>query len=707
LEAPVLQHFDPNRPTWVITNGSDFALSGIVHQKDDSARLHPVAYYSRKMTPAEMNYDAGDKEALAIVETFRNFRSWLVGSPFVVTLLSDHLNLAPLMTTKTLNRRQIRWAQFLADYHFVFAHIPGIHNPADAPSHRPDYVPKEGDEHITQQTTNLFNPSSYAHLFTTPTESRSTSPSDIGTTANALFTLPHSDLAARIKTAQADDQEWKDQVELLNKRFTLDNDNVLYDNRVYIPNALRLEVLKSHHDNPTAGHPGRAVTLDLIRRNYSWPGIQRLVRTYVTSCDICQRVKADRHKPYGLLNPLPVPQRPWESLSWDFVVKLPVSSGFDSIWVIVDRLTKGAHFVPCKESMDAHALSKLFLKEVYRIHGAPKDVVSDRGPTLVSAVFKAFLKKLGCTVKATSAYHPQGDGQTERVNQPIEDFLRCFVSYQQDDWSELLPLAEFAYNNHVHSSTHNSPFFVTYGFHPHPEPTIASNGAVPSVDRHVEQLQTIRAELQAEIRHAQEDYTRHYNKYVQDNPESFKPGELVWLRRRNIKTKRPSDKLDYRKIGPFPIKCAHGSVAFELVLPPNLARLHPTFHVSLLEPYHDPSQVPGRVAPPPPPLHIDDGDVPWLEVSDILDCRRVGRRLEYLVRWKGLTPNDDSFVPLSDLSTELDEDLERFHRRHPTLPKPTRAELDINADNPRARYAPPSKTTTRSGRTSKPRGAQP
>ena len=699
LEAPALRHFDQLRQISVITDGSDYALSGIVHQPDDDGRLHPVAFYSRRMQPAEINYDAGDKEALAIVATFKHFRPWLLGSRHPVILLCDHLNLASLMTTKTLNRRQARWAQFLADFDFRFAHIPGTKNPADAPSRRPDYVPKEGDEHVTQQTTNLFPQSAFEHI-----RSQLSTPSSVS--ISALFTTPHSDLPERVKTAQDADQQWRQHTEKSDARFTINEGTVLYDGLLYVPEALRLETIRQHHDSPSAGHPGRAITIDLVTRNFSWPGLRRQIREYVTSCDTCQRVKADRHKPYGLLQPLPVPTRPWESVSWDFIVKLPVSKGYDSIWVIICRLSKLSHFIPCRESMDATELADLFVREVFRLHGAPRDVISDRGSTFVSAFFTNFLKRLDITPHASTAYHPQTDGQTERTNQTVEDYLRCFTSYQQDDWADHLPLAEFAYNNHKSASSQISPFFATYGFHPHAEPTTASNGTVPAADQRADSLLTIHKELQAELTHARADFTSQYNKHVQKHPESFKPGTLVWLRRRNIKTRRPSDKLDYRKIGPFKIKAARGPRAFELDLPPTLSRLHPVFHVSLLEPYHDPTQIAGRLAPPPPPLHLDDEATPLLRVDSILDCRRIGQRLEYLVRWKDHDTADDSYVPLSDLSTELDEVIEQFHRRNPNLPKPTPAELKVNLDNPRSRYAPPSQTTTRSGRVSRPRGAR-
>ncbi|KZT62760.1 ribonuclease H-like protein, partial [Calocera cornea HHB12733] len=373
------------------------------------------------------------------------------------------------------------------------------------------------------------------------------------------------------------------------------------------------------------------------------------VRRYVSGCDTCQRTKAPRHKPYGLLQPLDVPTRPWHSISMDFIVKLPLSSGYDSIWVVVDRFTKMSHFVPCNETVTASGLASLFLQHIFRLHGFPQSIVSDRGSLFVSQFWQRFLELANVESNPSTAYHPQTNGQTERVNQELEQYLRAYCSYQQDDWSDLLPLAEFAYNNRTSASSQTSPFFANYGYHPAYSPRLADTAIVPAPELLTENLRHIHEELQAELQHAQDAYARHYNARHRSAPK-FQPGDLVWLLRRNIRTTRPSDKLDFRRLGPFKILQRIGNLAYHLELPTHMKRLHPVFNVNLLEPYISPSNI-----------------------DAILDVRKRGQRFEYFVNFKDCPVDERSWVPLSDLTTAVDELIERFHRRHPRKPRPAQS----------------------------------
>lgn len=190
------------------------------------------------------------------------------------------------------------------------------------------------------------------------------------------------------------------------------------------------------------------------------------VMQFVASCDSCQQIKIDTKAPMGTLQPLPIPDRPWSVIGMDFIVKLPTYDSCDSIWVIVDHLTKGAHFIPCRESMNALDLASLFVQHFFRFHGLPDKIVSDRGPSLVSVFWLEVQKALRITSAPSTAYHPQTDGQTERTNQTLETYLRHFSSHRQDDWAEWLPVAEFCFNNSTSASTKLTPFFAWQGFHP-------------------------------------------------------------------------------------------------------------------------------------------------------------------------------------------------------------------------------------------------
>jgi hypothetical protein len=307
------------------------------------------------------------------------------------------------------------------------------------------------------------------------------------------------------------------------------------------------------------------------------------IRRYVSSCQQCARIKNTTHKPYGLLQPLEIPNRPWQSIAMDFIVKLPPSHGYDSIWVVCDRMTRAAHFVPIRETIDAPELSRLYLDRIFRHHGFPQAIVSDRGSVFVSSFFTELMKICGTKMKPSTAFHPQTDGLTERTNQILETYLRAYCSYQQDDWVDYLALAEFVFNNTTNSSTQQTPFFANSGFHPDFDITITERSTNPSAAELTTRLAIIREELQAELSHSNEYMSKYYNQRHLPAPK-FSPGDKVWLLRRNIKTTRPSEKLDYKKIGPYEIIEKRGKSSYLLKLPSSLKRLHPVFHVSLLEP---------------------------------------------------------------------------------------------------------------------------
>jgi len=233
------------------------------------------------------------------------------------------------------------------------------------------------------------------------------------------------------------------------------------------------------------------------------------------------------------------------------------------------------------------------------------------------------MKLIDVKLKPSTAYHPQTDGLTKHTNQTLETYLRAYCSYQQDDWVDYLPLAEFAFNNLVNSSTQQTPFFANLGFHPTFEPRITERSSVPAAANLAERLDIIHAELRAELAQAQETQAKYHDAHAQPAPD-FQEGNFVWLLRRNIKTTRPSDKLDYRRLGPFKVVSRKGKNAYQLRLPQSLSRLHPVFNVSLLEPYRGPVD---KISPSR--VDLEEGFVP--EIATILDSRKIGRRYEYLV----------------------------------------------------------------------------
>jgi len=486
---------------------------------------------------------------------------------------------------------------------------------------------------------------------------------DVETLHSDILSALPSDPIAQVHLADPPDSRWS----------TDEAGFLRLDGRIYVPDLddLRLRVLRYRHDHPLAGHFGQNRTLELIRREYTWPGLRTFVKDYVRSCTSCARAKTPRHRPYGLLKQLPVPERPWNSISMDFIEQLPSSTGFTAILVVVDRLSKQAIFIPTHDTITSPELAKLFLLHVFSKHGVPAHVTSDRGTEFVSHFFRSLGKALDMRLHFTSGYHPEGDGQTERSNQTLEQYLRIYCNYQQDNWADLLPLAEFAYNNAPSATTGVSPFFANKGYHPnisvYPERDMTSARARDyTVD-----LESLHQYLREEMANAQLRYQGPADAKRIPAPD-FKVGDQVYVKAKYFRSTRPSKKLSEKNLGPYTIIAQVGSLSFTLRLPDSMRAVHPVFHVSQLEPAI-PNTIPDRIQPPPPPVEVD-GE-PEFEISEILDSkvdrRRRSCKLLYLVRWSGYEGTDEETSWL--LATELGnatELLENYHVRYPDKPGP-------------------------------------
>ena len=411
--------------------------------------------------------------------------------------------------------------------------------------------------------------------------------------------------------------------------------------------------------------------MDLIRRKYTWPGIWTMVKDYVQSCTTCAQSKAPCHHPYGLLKQLPIPEKPWNSISMDFIEQLPLSSSFTAILVVVDRLSKQSIFIPTHNTITSPELAKLFLLHVFSKHGVPAHVTSNQGTEFVSHFFWSLRKALNMHLHFTSGYHPEGDGQTECANQTLEQYLRSYCNYQQDNWSELLPLAEFAYNNAPSATTGVSPFFANKGYHPnisvYPERDMTSARA----REYAVDLDSLHQYLCEEMANAQLRYQGPADAKRSPAPD-FKVSDQVYVKAKYFRSTRPSKKLSEKNLRPYPIIAQVGSLSFTLCLPDSMCAVHPVFHVSQLEPAI-PNTIPNRTQPPPPPVEVD-GE-PEFEISEILDSKidrqRKTCKLLYLVRWSGYEGTDEETSWL--LATELGnatELLDKYHSRYPDKPSP-------------------------------------
>ena len=208
------------------------------------------------------------------------------------------------------------------------------------------------------------------------------------------------------------------------------------------------------------GYPGRWKTLELVFRNYWWPQMSRYIRQYVSTCDLCLRTKPIRQALVDKLHPLRILNSRWDTLSVDFVVELPLSSRHDAVMTVVDSVSKRAHFILTHMTVTAEGAARLFLHQVWKLHGLPKCVISDCRPQFIARFTRELYRLLGIKLASSTAWHPQTDRQMEHVNQELDQYLWLFVNERQDDWYNLLPMAEFQHNNHVHSTTQQPPFLL-------------------------------------------------------------------------------------------------------------------------------------------------------------------------------------------------------------------------------------------------------
>ena len=350
----------------------------------------------------------------------------------------------------------------------------------------------------------------------------------------------------------------------------------------------------------------------------------------------------------------------------DWIIELPESNGYTQIWVIVDRFTKMAHLIPLPTNVNATDIAKIFVKEIWKHHGLPTDIVSDRDTKITSHFWQVLMDLLGIKTKLSTAFHPETDGQTERVNQTIEQYLRHYCSWKQDDWDELLPMAEFAYNSAKSETTGMSPFEANYGMIPkqsweplnktpyiNPASTLLENVWKCTWERLRENI------LKAQVRTA-----RWYNQKRGKQPD-LKVGDLVMIDRKNLSSRRPSKKLDHKKAGPFPIIKVVGKRAYRVQLPPG-SLAHPTFNVQLIEPYRT-SQEPSRQHRPPSPEPID-GEENWI-VRAIVDSRKNNRKkgkpVEYLVLWEGYPDEEATWEPLENIQGTAEEALKAYRDKNP------------------------------------------
>jgi hypothetical protein len=476
-----------------------------------------------------------------------------------------------------LNMRQRRWLELIKDYELEIHYHPGKANVvADALSH------KVSCHCLTMKT-------SYNTLCQ-EMEKLNLGMVQQGTLSQLKL---ESVLLHRIIDAQRDNEGMKHIREKIRaekaKCFKEDDQGIVwFNNRIVVSKneEIRQQILDEAHLSRYSIHPGSTKMYQDLKQHYWWTKMKIKIARYVARCDTCRRVKAIHLKTVGPLQSLPIPTWKWEDISMDFIVGLPrTAKGYDSIWVIVDRLTKIAHFLPVKTVHPVAVYAQLYIARILSLHGVPKTIVSDRGPQFVSKFWEELHKSLGTKLLHSSAYHPQTSGQTERVNQILEDMLRACVLDFSQKWDECLPLAEFSYNNSYQESIKMAPFEALYGR----RCRTPLNWSEPG-ERYFFRPDLVKEteEKVQKIIHNMKKAQARQKSYADKRrmPLYFLEGDYVYLKvsaMKGVSRFGIKGKLAPRYIGPFLILQRYGPVAYRLQLPETLSVVHNVFHVSQLK----------------------------------------------------------------------------------------------------------------------------
>lgn len=613
--SPVLVLPQPDEPYEVYCDASYQGLGCVLMQ-----HKKVVAYASRQLKTHEKNYPTHDLELAAIVFALKIWRHYLYGCTFEV--FSDHKSLKYLFDQKELNIRQRRWMEFVKDYDFTLQYHPGKANVvADALSRKRVHLSA-----VVVKGLELLEKFCDLNL----NEDSSTGKLQCGRI------IVHNKLMDKVKALQRTDELIQEKKKLVEEgkspEFKIGSDGIVRcHERVCVPDnaELRRIILDEAHKSKLSIHPGMTKMYQDLKHMFWWPGMKRQVAEYVASCLTCQKAKVEHQKPAGLLQPLSVPQWKWESISMDFVVALPKTQRkFDSIWVIVDRLTKSAHFIPVRTNYNVAKLAEIYVGEIVRLHGVPSSIVSDRDPKFTSHFWGALQKALGTELGLSSAYHPQTDGQTERTIQTLEDMLRACVLDDRGSWDTLLPLVEFTYNNSYHASIGMAPYEALYGRKCQTPLCWYKDGESMLVGPELVQQTTEKVKIIQERMKTSQSRQKSYADRRR-KPLEFQEGDHVFLRvtpTTGVGRVLKSKKLTPKFIGPYQILRRVGSLAYQIALPPNLTGLHDVFHVSQLRRYMadsshviapDDVQLKENLSFEVPPMSIGDRSVKYLRGKEI------------------------------------------------------------------------------------------
>ncbi|GJT42535.1 putative mitochondrial protein [Tanacetum coccineum] len=412
---------------------------------------HPIAYWSKTLSAKHQALSTYEKEFLAVVAALDKWKGYLLDRHFKIR--TDHFSLKYLLNQKLTTPFQFKWLPKLLGYDYEIVYKKGSENVvADALSR----VDSSGE--LLQISVSSVSSGVWDKV-------KDSWKNDLDT-QNLIKSLEHH-------SYKGNKYSWTGEILKRKGKVVVGNDP-----------ELRKELVQHFHDEAIGGHSGAHVTMKKLGSLFYWKGLKKMVKQMVRECDVCQRQKPDLSAYPGLIQPLPIPERIWKEISMDFIEKLPTSHGKSVILVVVDRLSKYAHFILLAHPFTASQVAQVFLDQVYKLHGLPESIVSDRDKVFLSNFWKDLFAELKVKLKLSTAYHPQTDGQTEVVNRSLGCYLRCMCGEKPKEWVKWLSLAEFWYNTNYHTSTKTTPYEAVYCQTPPIHvPYIPGDSRVEEVDR--------------------------------------------------------------------------------------------------------------------------------------------------------------------------------------------------------------------------------
>ena len=723
VSAPVLKLPDNTKPYEIFVDASQHAMGAVLMQRHSDG-MHPVSFYSKKFSTAESHYAVHEQELLGLFMSLKHWRHYLIMNH--VSIYTDHAPLTFLKTQPILSPRQYRWLTYFSDFDTEIIAVEGIKNVvADALSRYAfgtDFEKAIDKIRIKFLETVLTKPAEVDYIYKmqgfaflsigNALSYQSATMQSVSNTRSLFYgdevvTTTESQRLLNFEKILRDSYVNDSIAQSVIKgtsvsyNYTLNKENIIIYNdrggneRIYIPknasctprnvstkfpikgekvreySTLREELIADVHED---GHPGKGKTAELMTRYYYWPGMISNIQSFIRGCVKCQTNKGKHHAPYGLSQPLAVPSCRWSEVSMDFIMDLPrTSSGYNAIFVVVDRFSKRAHFIPYKTTYGAMQTAEIFFREIYKLHGLPSRIISDRDSRFRSDFWQHLMSKFGTRLAMSTSFSPQSDGQTERTNRTLEDMLRCYTDNNHRTWDQFLCAAEFSYNNTLHTAHGYTPFFLDLGYNPmvahsqvfadlvYGKKTLLPDSPyLPNVNyddaAHQfyedwnENIVFAKCRLNEAAEHMQQ------NMDARRTPMVFKVRQWVWLDTKHISLPNASGKLtdrttfDKRRMGPYEILEVlsngraykldlMGSRAFHNVQP--IRRLEPVLSSTVFPEAHE--------IKPPLPVPTEDADDPEYEIEKIVQMKvQKGRKL-YKVRYLGYSEKHDQWKSLSQL----------------------------------------------------------